>query len=63
MTDLPDRSYIRTSGGKVVHRVGCPALQAARRTWPWHWAEGMTPVQIVAQVPWLKLCKRCMPDA
>jgi hypothetical protein len=57
----PPRHYLRTGGGRVIHRAGCFAALGGE---PWDWAEGMTATELAADATAgrLRQCEFCMPE-
>lgn len=60
-------AYVRTRGGRFVHRPGCARLAQSSGQATWRWAEGKTPAQLRAAGEALGLtyqfCRRCLPEA
>lgn len=55
------RRYVRTGGGRVIHRAGCFAALGGT---PWEWAEGMTAAELADDSTagrW-RQCEFCMPE-
>jgi hypothetical protein len=57
----PPRRYVRSGGGRVVHRAGCFAALGGE---PWQWAEGMTAAELAADpaAGRHRQCEFCMPE-
>jgi len=55
--------YVRTTGGRTVHRADCPTALRVMSATPWHWANGKTREQIERETAALgvtyRWCSRC----
>lgn len=62
-----DTEYVRTRGGRMVHRSGCSKLKYATRAHEWKWAGGKTAQWLEACLEWngvggIAFCRTCCPD-
>jgi len=58
--------YIRTRGGRTIHRAECPTAQRADSARIWTWAQGRTRAEIEAATAALgvtyRWCTRCFEE-
>jgi hypothetical protein len=64
---VPHADYVRTRGGRMVHRKGCQKLKHATRAVPWTWAEGHDLMWVEACLEWngvggIGFCRTCCPE-
>lgn len=63
----PHAEYVRTRGGRMVHRRGCVTLKHATRAVPWTWAEGRDLMWVEACLEWngvggVAFCRTCCSE-